>query len=229
VPQAVNQQVSPSVPAPTPAQSAPQPHQSLFQRLFYATGCVFELARGVIIFAVLLALINVFVGTVNVVNGSSMESNFHNGQYVVIDKITYLLRSPKRGEVVVLKFPGDPDHTRYIKRVIGLPGETLRITDSQVYINDKPINEPYIDEGNRTEPDMEIKLGPNEYFMMGDNRENSNDSRAFKSVERRFIIGLAYVVIFPTRDAHLVPPQFYPAETTTEIKLPASSPNPSSP
>jgi signal peptidase I len=181
----------------------------LFQRIFYATGCAFELARGVIIFAVVLALLNVFVGTVNVVNGASMEPNFHNGQYMLIDKLSYLMRNPRRGEAVIVKFPGDPDKTRYIKRIIGLPGERLQIKDNQILINDKPLRESYIPTDFLTEPNMEIKLGPKDYFIMGDNRENSNDSRVFKAVERRFIVGLAYIIILPFKDAGLVPPQFY--------------------
>lgn len=182
---------------------------NLFQKLFYTTGCVFELARGVIIFAVVLTLVNVFVGTANVVNGASMEPNFHSGQYVFIDKLSYLLRSPRRGEVVVLKFPGDPEKTRYIKRVIGLPGETLRIQQNQIYIDNRPLYEIYIPKEFLTQPDMEKTLGKDEYFIMGDNRENSNDSRVFAAVERRFIIGLAYLILLPLRDIGLVPPQFY--------------------
>lgn len=181
----------------------------LFQKIFYATGCVFELARGVIIFAVVLALLNVFVGTVNVVNGASMEPNFHNGQYMLIDKLSYLMRLPRRGEAVILKFPGDPDKVRYIKRIIGLPGERLRIQDNQIFINGRLLREHYIPSTFLTEPNMEIKLGPKEYFIMGDNRENSNDSRVFKSVERRFIIGLAYLIVWPLNQMSLVPPVFY--------------------
>lgn len=184
----------------------------LLSRIFYATGCVFELARGVIIFAVVLSLINVFVATVNVVNGASMEPNFHSGQYILIDKLSYLTRLPRRGEAVIVKFPGDPDKTRYIKRIIGLPGEQLRIADNKIYINNKLLIENYIPADYLTEPDMEIKLGQKDYFIMGDNRENSNDSRVFKSVERRFIIGLAYIIIWPFNNASLVPPQFYTVE-----------------
>ncbi len=188
---------------------------SLWQKIFYTTGCAFELARGVIIFAVVMTLINAFLVTANVVNGASMEPNFHSGQYVIVDKLSYYFRQPLRGEVVILKFPGDPEKTRYIKRIIGLPGEKITIRDSQIFINDKPIAESYIPKTTETQPNLERKLGPKEYYVMGDNRENSNDSRVFEGVERRFIIGLAYFVVFPLgKDVGLVPPQFYDVPRT---------------
>lgn len=178
-------------------------------RLFYATGCVFELARGIIIFAVVLALANVFIATTNVVSGASMEPNFHDGQYIIVDKLSYLLRSPRRGEAVILKFPGDPEKTRYIKRVIGLPGEEIAINENRIFINGRLLSEPYLPKEILTEPNMERRLGKGEYFVMGDNRENSNDSRVFGPVEQRFMIGLAYFVLFPFTEAGLVPPQYY--------------------
>ncbi len=182
----------------------------LFQRLFYATGCAFELARGVIIFSVLLVLVNIFIGTINIVNGPSMEPNFYNRQMLVVDKLSYLFRGPRRGEVVILKFPGDPLAVRYIKRVVGLPNETIKIEDNKVYIDGKLLDETaYIPEDFSTKPNLELKMGPDEYFFLGDNRENSSDSRYFKGVEKRFLIGLAYVVIYPFHQAGLVPPQYY--------------------
>lgn len=181
----------------------------LFQKIFFATGCAFELARGVIIFAVVLALVNVFIITINVVSGPSMEPNFHNNQYVLVDKLSYFTREPRRGEAVILRFPGDPEKTRYIKRIIGLPNETIVISDSKVYINGKQIRESYIPEETLTEPDRQLKLGKNEYYVMGDNRENSNDSRVFGAIERRFFVGLAWLVILPFNQAGLVPPQYY--------------------
>jgi signal peptidase I len=188
---------------------------NIFQKIFYATGCVFELARGVIIFAVVLALVNVFVVTINVVNGQSMEPNFHNAQFVLIDKFSYFQRTPKRGEAVVIRFPGDPEKVRYIKRVIGLPGEVLEIRDSVVYINGVALKEPYLAANTITSPDKIVQIPANQYFLMGDNRENSNDSRVFGPIERRFLVGLAYYIAFPLRDAGLVPPQFYNVDITT--------------
>ncbi len=181
----------------------------VLQRIIYATGCLFELARGVIVFAVVIALINVFVGTINVVSGASMEPNFHNGQYLIVDKLSYIMRQPRRGESIVLKFPGDPEKTRYIKRIIALPGEKITIRGNQTFIDNKRLPESYVPAGVLTQPDSEHVLRSEEYFMMGDNRENSNDSRVFGAVERRFIVGLAWFVLLPTKQAGLVPPQYY--------------------
>lgn len=189
-------------------------YEPFWRKLFYVTGCIFELARGVIIFAVIVGLLTTFVGTVNVVNGPSMEPNFHNGQYLLVDKLSYNLRDPRRGEAVILKFPGDPEKMRYIKRLMGLPGDKLAIKSSKLYINGQEVNEDYIPTHYLTRPDMEITIPSGEYFVMGDNRENSNDSRVFKTVEHRFLIGLAYVVIFPFSDIELVPPQFYMIDRT---------------
>jgi signal peptidase I len=138
-----------------------------------------------------------------------MEPNFHNNQYVLVDRLSYYLREPRRGEAVILRFPGDPEKTRYIKRIIGLPGETIDIKDSQISINGKPLKETYIPEGFITEPNRHVTLEKDEYYVMGDNRENSNDSRVFGGVERRFLVGLAWFIVLPTKDAALVPPVYY--------------------
>ncbi len=181
----------------------------LIQKFFFATGCIFELARGVILFAVVLALINVFVVTLNIVNGASMEPNFHDKQYVLVDRLSFYLRAPERGEPVIVKFPGDPEKVRYIKRIIGLPGETVEIDTNVVTINGKVLHESYIPADFQTLPNGIHELGPEEYFLMGDNRENSNDSRVFGPVERRFFVGKAYFILIPFGDAGLVSPEFY--------------------
>jgi signal peptidase I len=99
--------------------------------------------------------------------------------------------------VVVVRYPGDPDNRKYVKRVIGLPGERLQIFDGKIFINEKILEEYYLPYGVLTEPDKTYTLGENNYFLMGDNRPVSNDSRYFGPVEKRFIVGQATTIIFP--------------------------------
>ena len=150
-----------------------------FKKIFYAQGVAYELGRALIVTILVLILINTFVATVHVVQGASMEPNFHTGEFIITNKISYMTGEPKRGDVVVLKFPGDPDHQKYIKRIIGLPGEKLEIKNSKIYINDKVLIESYIPPTIYTGPNMIINTGPDEYFIVGDNRPNSSDSRAW--------------------------------------------------
>lgn len=104
---------------------------------------------------------------------------------------------PKRGEVVIVKYPGDPEHKQYLKRVIGLPKEKLIIKDDKVYINNKILEESYIPPGTEIFPSGAWKLKDSEYFLMGDNRPQSNDSRYFGPVEKRFFIGKAIFMVYP--------------------------------
>lgn len=131
------------------------------------------------------------------VEGESMSPTFHTDQYVVIDKISYRLSEPERGDIVVFRYPfSQPNNERdFIKRVIGLPGETVHIEGGVVRVNGQPIDEPYIQSppaygGTWT-------LGPDEFFVMGDNRNNSSDSRSWGPLKRDFIIGRALFVYWP--------------------------------
>jgi signal peptidase I len=127
------------------------------------------------------------------VKGLSMEPNFHNFDYLIVDKLTYFLREPKRGEVVVFKPPFN-DRVYYIKRVIGLPLERLILEESKIIIfnKDNPkgfvLNEDYV-QNHYTFGKIEVTLGPNEYFVLGDNREVSYDSRKWGPVQKDRIIG----------------------------------------
>ncbi|GAB4346402.1 MAG: signal peptidase I [Phototrophicales bacterium] len=128
----------------------------------------------------------------SVVHGSSMEPNFEEGQRLVISRINYMIGDPQRGDIVVFNSPAsDPGEPSLIKRVIGLPGETVEIRDTQVYIDGVLLDEPYIKEPCRPSScrDQIHHLGENEYFLMGDNRNVSNDSRSFGPVTHDRIIG----------------------------------------
>ena len=145
---------------------------------------------------VFVFLILHFVGQRTVVNGSSMDTTLANGQNLVMDKLSYRFHDPERYDIII--FPGPEEfgqHPYYIKRIIGMPGETVQIKDGKVYINDKELD--YIDyPGIAEEP---ITLGDDEYFCLGDNRPVSQDSRYEEvgPVKRSIIVGKVWIRIWP--------------------------------
>lgn len=136
-----------------------------------------------------------------IVSGSSMNNTLQSGDNVIVDKLTYRFSNPKRFDVVVFPEPGHPD-TEFIKRIIGLPGETIQITpDGTIWIDGKKLKEHY---GKETIQDAGIAsvpftLGPNEYFVMGDNRNNSYDSRYedVGPIQRGALVGRAVCRVYP--------------------------------
>ncbi len=178
---------------------------STIQKFIYGTGCFYELTKWIIIILVIGILIHFFVGTLFIVDGASMEPNFHSGEYIVVDRWQYNFGKPARGDVVVLRFPGDPQQTKYIKRVIGLPGEKIEIWHGSIYINGKILNEPYIAPYVKTLPDLTRQLQSDDYFLLGDNRDNSSDSRIWGVCPKRDLIGKAWLVLYPFSDKGLVP------------------------
>jgi len=159
----------------------------------------FELSRSAIIFLVVLATVVVVFGSPVLVRGESMMPNFSTGEVVVIERLTYWWGSIKRGDVVAAKFPADPNRTRLIKRVVGLPGETVRTENGSIFINGVLLEEPYrVMTGVTPYTEIElITLGKGEYFLVGDNRPASSDSRLWGPVLRQDILGRAGFVIFP--------------------------------
>jgi signal peptidase I len=170
---------------------------TILNKIIYGGGVIFDLLKWVILAGIIVILIGVFWLSVFVTDGISMEPTFKNGDVVLLRKNYYVKNEPKRGDVVVVRYPGDPDNKKYVKRVIGLPGEDLRVLDGKVFIDGRPISESYIRYDVKTEPNGEWQLGVNDYFLMGDNRTFSNDSRYFGPVEKRFFYGKAIAVIFP--------------------------------
>ena len=156
-----------------------------------------ELVKIVVISLVIIIPVRQFLIQPFYVKGASMEPNFHDHEYLIVNEITYQFNDPQRGDIVVFRYPREPKEF-YIKRVIGLPGEKVQIQDGSVFIyNEKnpngiAVSEPYLAEGTRTygmnESDM-VTLGEDEYYVMGDNRNSSKDSRSFGPVGRSFIIG----------------------------------------
>jgi signal peptidase I len=132
------------------------------------------------------------------IEGFSMEPNLHQGQYLIVNKAMYRwVHPPERGDIIVFQYPRAPDRD-FIKRVIGLPGEKIEIRDGSVYINDVPLDEPYLPEPTRGNMAPTV-TGPDEYFVLGDNRDNSSDSRSWGSLPAESIIGKAWLSYWPPR------------------------------
>ena len=135
------------------------------------------------------------------VEGTSMLPRLEDHDRLFINKFVYHLERINRGDIVVFRYPRDEEKS-YIKRVIGLPGDRLAIDKGRVYINGVPISEPYVPEIYRDERSYdEITIPPDHYFMMGDHRSISSDSRDFGPVARELIYGKAVFVYWPTKDA----------------------------
>jgi signal peptidase I len=154
---------------------------------------IWEVSKIVIIASMIVFPVRYFLFQPFFVKGESMEPTFENGDYLIVNEISYRFESPKRGEVIVFKYPEDPSQ-RFIKRIIGLPGETVEIKDGKVavYKNGKTqiLNESnYLNSSLFTQGDVRVSLGKDEYFVMGDNRPFSYDSRRFGVVPAKDIIG----------------------------------------
>lgn len=139
------------------------------------------------------------------VEGKSMFPNFDDYQVLYVSRLNYMLAAPERHDVVVFHYPNNPSED-YIKRVIGLPGETVSFRDTRVFVNDMMLDEPYINEACDLVhcPDQSYALGADEYFVMGDNRNHSSDSRAFGPVDRELIVGEVLVRYWPPPDWGIV-------------------------
>lgn len=161
------------------------------------------------VLAVLIVIpIRMFVAQPFVVEGESMYPTFKNGDYLIIDEFSYHFSDPVRGDVVVFRYPKNPV-IFYIKRVIALPGETVRIergiaTVTTVSGETLTLSEPYVVTEDATYT-LTTTLGPDEYFVMGDNRPKSSDSRVWGALPKKDIIGRAYVRIFPIANAAVLP------------------------
>ena len=131
-----------------------------------------------------------------------MEPSLHNGEFVVVNRLAYRWLEPKRGDVVVFYFPLDPSR-RFIKRIIGLPGDKVAIRDGQVFVNDLPIEEPYI--ASSTQYRGEWEINPYEVFVLGDNRNNSSDSHRWGPLPMDEVIGKAVLVYWPPDSVGLIP------------------------
>jgi len=180
--------------------------KSTYDSIFKTIGEFFlEIIKVVIISLAIIVPVRYFLIQPFYVKGASMEPSFHDHEYLIINEIVYRFQDPQRGDIVVFRYPKDPSQY-FIKRIIGLPGEKIKIKDNNIYV----YNDQY-PEGNILNEDIylledeevpnwgktEFILEEDEYFVMGDNREASLDSRKFGPVPERLIIGKAWVRGWP--------------------------------
>lgn len=152
-----------------------------------------EIAETVVLTVVIFAVVNALTGRFRI-EGPSMRPNLAEGQYLIINKIVYRLHPPQRGDIIVFNHPRNASRD-LIKRVIALPGETVDVRQGQVYINDSPLEEPYvINKGNYS---VHFELGTDEFFVLGDNRPNSDDSHNWGALEKDKIVGKAWLTYWP--------------------------------
>jgi signal peptidase I len=176
-----------------------------------AKSVVAEVIETVVLTLVIFFVIQTVVRNFRVV-GTSMEPNLHNGQYLIIDKVSYRLGAPQLGDVVVFEPPNRAGED-YVKRMIGLPGQMVEIRNGQVYIDNKPLAEPFtVRRGSYTmEP---RRVGPDEYFVLGDNRNSSSDSHTWGMVPQRNIVGKAWICYWPPSEWGVIS-RDAPTATTT--------------
>ncbi len=164
---------------------------------------LWELSRIVLIAFIIMIGFRYFVAEPFIVSGSSMVPNFHNQEYLVVNKLTYKFGQPNRGDVIVFKYPKDTSQY-FIKRVIGLPGEKVKVENGKVFIyneqypDGKVLSEPYLSNQDITFGKNDIvSLGSDEFFVLGDNRLASSDSRIWGILPRHDIVGVAWLRVFP--------------------------------
>ncbi len=158
---------------------------------------VSSLLRDVILALFLAVFLVVFLYQPVRVEGTSMMPGLHDQEHIFINKFTYKFNSIERGDTVVFWFPLDRSKV-YIKRVIGLPGDTVQVDRGEVVLNGKHLDEPYVPDEYRDHVSVSsFRIPPDQYFVLGDHRSSSNDSRNWGTVERRFIYGKAVFVYWP--------------------------------
>ena len=167
-----------------------------------------ELLKFVVIAAVIVLPVRLFIAQPFIVSGASMSPTFENGEYLIVDELSYRFEAPRRGDVVIFRYPRDPSEF-FIKRIIGLPGETVIVSGGQVSIKQTngetiALTEPYvINPGNGR--DTTVEVDSQSYFVMGDNRPESSDSRVWGLMPKDNLIGRAIVRLLPIQHAGIFP------------------------
>ncbi len=178
-----------------------------------------EIFKFAVLALVIVLPFRLYIAQPFIVSGSSMVPTFHTGEYIIVDQATYHMEEPKRGDVVVFRFPGDPSKF-FIKRIIGLPGEVVQLANGETTIIDPKTNkETTLDEKylvtDKTDDHLSINLSSTEYFVMGDNRSASSDSRMWGPVPRKNIVGRALIRLLPVNKFSLFPGEYtFPINNT---------------
>lgn len=175
---------------------------------------IWETIKVVVISLAIILPIRYYLVQPFFVKGASMEPNFEDGDYILVDEISYRLSQPARGDVVVFRYPQDPSQF-FIKRIIGLPSETVEIKDNKAIIHNQSnpagvtLKENYLAPSQRTLGNLVTKLGNSEYFVLGDNRLESSDSRRWGPVARSYVTGKAFFRAWPFNTATKIPAVSY--------------------
>jgi signal peptidase I len=171
---------------------------------------IIDFIQTLVLFAAIFLVIFLFIAQPHKVSGASMETTFFNADYIITDKLTYRFNEPKRGDVIVFQYPKDHS-TDFIKRVIGVPGDKVKVSQGHVFVNDKELDEPYV-HGEVTIGDpaflpdnQEITVPAGEFFALGDNREHSLDSRNWGYVKKSEILGRVLVRYWPPNELGILP------------------------
>jgi signal peptidase I len=187
--------VEPTLVESTPVEPTPKPSNLLR-----------EIIETALLTAIIFLIVNAAIGRFRI-ESVSMLPNLHEGEYVIVDKVSYLLHPPERGDIIVFTRPNQPD---LIKRVIGLPGDLIEIRGGRVHINGVALDEPYLAEPiNQSMAAQQV--APDHYFVMGDNRNNSSDSRLFGAIVPSQIVGRAWIIYWPPPNWQIVPRYTYAA------------------
>lgn len=168
-----------------------------------------EIARFAIIALIIVLPVRWFIAQPFIVSGASMQDTFYDKEYLIVDQISYRFEEPSRGDVIIFRYPNDPSKY-FIKRIIALPGETINISGSSVIIQNETnpegfrLDEPYAQTGAGSREQV-ITLKNDEYFVMGDNRDHSSDSRTWGTLDRDKIVGRAFMRLLPPQRIDFMP------------------------
>ena len=171
---------------------------------------IWETAKIIIISLAIIIPIRYYLVQPFFVKGACMEENFHDGDYLLIDEISYRLEVPRRGDVIVFRYPENQTQF-FIKRIIGLPGETVEIKNNtvKIYNSEFPkgliVKEDYLSSSQETFGNLQVKLSEGEYYVLGDNRKHSSDSRAWGSLDKSLITGKAFLRLWPFDNITKIP------------------------